>query len=86
MPEGVRWSTPGGGPTLWLEIPRAVDLAKLSERLAAKKVLINATVNNCFFGEPHLHGTRISFAYLPVPAMRQALDLLSQEIRRQLHG
>ncbi|MGH8255483.1 MAG: PLP-dependent aminotransferase family protein [Steroidobacteraceae bacterium] len=84
MPDGVRWSTPGGGPILWLEVPRAVDLEKLAGRLAARKVLISRPLNACFFGKPHLHGTRIGFAYLPVAAMQQALDILSDEIRRQL--
>src|SRR6188508_2624434 len=36
MPDGVRWTHPGGGPTLWLEIPRSVDLADLEAHLARR--------------------------------------------------
>ncbi len=84
MPEGVRWTTPGGGPTLWLELPRCIKLTRLGERLLAKKVVLGATPSTWFFGEPHLHGTRLGYAFLPVPALQRGLDLLAREIRRAL--
>jgi DNA-binding transcriptional MocR family regulator len=84
MPEGVRWTSPGGGPTLWLEIPRRVHLGRLSGRLAEKGVSLAASLPAWFFGEPHLHGTRLGYAWLSVAAMHRGLELLAQEIRRQL--
>ncbi len=84
MPEGVRWTTPGGGPTLWLELPRRVNLVKLGERLAAKGVLLPVRLQDWFFGEPHLHGTRVGYAYLPTRTMHRSLEILGRELRRGL--
>jgi DNA-binding transcriptional MocR family regulator len=81
MPEGVRWTTPGGGPTLWLELPRSVDLEKLRERCALRKVLIESTRNH-FAGAPNLHGFRVSFAFSPVATLRRGLEILAEEITR----
>jgi DNA-binding transcriptional MocR family regulator len=50
MPEGVRWTTPGGGPTLWLEVPRRVSLERLGARLGERGVAIESTTN-AFEGE-----------------------------------
>ena len=44
-PEGVRWTTPGGGPTLWLELPAAIDLAELAAALAARRVYVDQAGN-----------------------------------------
>jgi len=36
MPEPVRWTTPGGGPTLWVDFPRTVNIQALSRSLVAR--------------------------------------------------
>jgi GntR family transcriptional regulator/MocR family aminotransferase len=79
MPEGVRWSTPGGGPTLWLEMPRSVDLALLRERLAERGVSVeDATAH--FHGTPHLHGFRVGYAFLPEELLRRALERVGEAV------
>ena len=83
MPEQVRWTTPGGGPVLWLEIPRKVNLESLQERLKEQGILVQPT-KNAFFGEPHSHGFKIGYAFLSQPEMEEALEKTSKEIKRQL--
>ncbi len=39
MPDGVRWTRPGGGPTLWLELPRAIDLPTLESYQSMNRVV-----------------------------------------------
>jgi 2-aminoadipate transaminase len=79
MPDGVRWTHPGGGPTLWLEIPRAVPYAELEARLAARGVHVSNT-SAAFVGEPHLHGFRLAYAYLPEDVMRNALEIVADTL------
>ena len=79
MPDGVRWTRPGGGPTLWLDLPRTVDLRALSARLAADGVLVSST-SAAFLGPPHLHGFRISYAYLDEPTLRAALGKVARAL------
>jgi DNA-binding transcriptional MocR family regulator len=83
MPDEARWTTPGGGPTLWLELPRTVDLAALGAALARRGVHIETT-RYAFAGEPHLHGFRVSYAYLPPPVLEKALRVLADELGRAL--
>ena len=85
MPEEVRWTTPGGGSILWLEFPKSVDLNLLEERLAEKNMVIQQSTQ-AFFGEPHLHGIKLGYAFLDRSEMELALEALSQEIKRQVHG
>jgi len=81
MPDGVRWTRPGGGPTLWLELPREVDLVALEAHLARRSVLIsNASAS--FVGPAHLHGFRIAYAYLSETEMRGALTILADALKR----
>ena len=79
MPEGVRWSTPGGGPTLWLEVPRSIDLQALRERLAKKNVAIE-DADAHFHGSPHLHGFRIGYAFLAEERLRQGLERVAEAL------
>jgi 2-aminoadipate transaminase len=80
MPDGVRWTRPGGGPTLWLEVPRAIDLAALEAHLARRGVLAS-NQSAAFLGEPHLHGFRIAYAFLGEEQLRAALTILGDALR-----
>lgn len=83
MPAGVRWTTPGGGPTLWLELPRVVPLPLLAERLAARGVYVELPGLG-FLGRPHLHGFAIGYAYNAPERLQQGLVALGQELRTWL--
>ncbi|MDX2091340.1 MAG: PLP-dependent aminotransferase family protein [Kofleriaceae bacterium] len=79
MPDGVRWTHPGGGPTLWLEVPRSIDLPALEAHLARRGVIVSNT-SAAFLGDPHLHGFRIAYAYLSELEMRSALTILADAL------
>lgn len=82
MPEGVRWTTPGGGPTLWLDVPRSVDLAALAQRLAARDVLIEDAASQFHGSEAAgLHGFRVSYAFSKPDALATGLAILAEELR-----
>ena len=80
MPDGVRWTTPGGGPTLWLEIPRTIDLPTLEAHLARRNVVIS-NKSAAFLCDPHLHGFRVAYAWLAEHEMRSALTILADALR-----
>ncbi|HSN30458.1 MAG TPA: PLP-dependent aminotransferase family protein [Kofleriaceae bacterium] len=87
MPDGVRWTRPGGGPTLWLDLPRAIDLAALEAHLARRGVVItNAAAAFIGPGEAHLHGFRIAYAYLEPEVMRRALTIVADAVRAMLRA
>ncbi|HET7503225.1 MAG TPA: PLP-dependent aminotransferase family protein [Kofleriaceae bacterium] len=85
MPDGVRWTRPGGGPTLWLELPRSIDYATIEAYLARRGVYVS-NASAAYVGPPHLHGFRISYAYLPEATMRAALTILADGIRTLATG
>jgi 2-aminoadipate transaminase len=80
MPDGVRWTRPGGGPTLWLELPRSIDMSALETHLARRGVHIS-NASAAFLGDAHLHGFRIAYAYLSEIEMRSALTILGDALR-----
>jgi GntR family transcriptional regulator/MocR family aminotransferase len=81
MPEDVRWTTPGGGPTLWLELPRRIALPRLRDALAARGVFVeDASAAFAAPHAPHLNGFRVSYAYLPEPTLERALAILADEL------
>jgi 2-aminoadipate transaminase len=85
MPDGVRWTTPGGGPTLWLDLPRTIDLVALRAALLGRDVEIESS-DVAFAGAPHLHGFRVSYAYLPEPTLLRAIELLAGELTKLLRA
>ncbi|HET9625276.1 MAG TPA: PLP-dependent aminotransferase family protein [Kofleriaceae bacterium] len=80
MPDGVKWTRPGGGPTLWLELPRTIDYPAIEDQLARRGVQVS-NASAAFVGPPHLHGFRISYAFLPEEKLRTALTILGDTIR-----
>ena len=80
MPDGVRWTHPGGGPTLWLDVPRTIDLVALEAHLARRGIQISNT-SAAYVGAPHLHGFRIAYAYLDEDTMRRALTIVADALR-----
>ena len=85
MPDGVRWTRPGGGPTLWLDLPRRVDLPALLAHLARRGVHAS-NASAAFVGPVHLHGFRIAYAYLPEAQLRSALTILADALRDMLRA
>jgi GntR family transcriptional regulator/MocR family aminotransferase len=79
MPPGVRFSTPGGGPTLWLDLPRSIGVPELSERMASRGVFLERAEGH-FYGEPHLNGFRVGFAFLSVERLQIGLRALAEEL------
>jgi DNA-binding transcriptional MocR family regulator len=85
MPDGVKWTTPGGGPSLWLEIPERVDREELRVRLEAKHVTVRLS-NEAFFDRPHLNGFRIGYAWLPLEEMQRGLEIVADELKKALYA
>jgi 2-aminoadipate transaminase len=83
MPEGVRWTKPAGGPTLWLDVPRRVDLRAVQSALAERGVQIENS-EAAFAGEAHLNGFRVGYAYQSTAKLRGALELVAEELKRAL--
>ena len=79
----MKWTSPGGGPILWLEVPEGIDLEDISVRLESKEVMINLS-HEAFFGKPHLNGFRIGYAFLPTERMQQGVEILADELKKAL--
>lgn len=83
MPDLVRWSKPGGGPLIWMSLPANINLALL--RAEALKVgVVLADADDRFFGEPHLHGFPIGYAFNPLEKTLEALAKLSTLLEQMI--
>ncbi len=82
MPEGVRWTMPGGGPVLWLELPPEVSVEALRSRCLKEGVLIDSSAP-AFTGPPHLNGFRLGYAQPKAEALERGIEILGREIDRE---
>jgi DNA-binding transcriptional MocR family regulator len=83
LPPPVRWTQPGGGPILWLELPRRVSIPRLIGELGDRKILVHPQ-DAAFAGAPHLHGFMIGYAFPDRAEMTAAIEILSELVRAQL--
>ena len=83
MPEGVKWSTPGGGPVLWLQFPEQVDVKRLARQVGERGVHV-ALASDAFFGEPHLRGIRLGYAFPSQADLATGISIVADEVRRQM--
>lgn len=83
MPDGVRWTSPGGGPELWLEMPPSVPLVSVISSLMEKGIFIQHNPE-AFFGKPHLHGFRIGYASISTSHLQQGIEILAAELKKHL--
>lgn len=81
MPDGARWTEPAGGPTLFLEVPRRVDLASLRARLAARGVFVEDPAPAEHGDGPRLHGFRVSYAFCKPEPLARALEIVAAALR-----
>jgi hypothetical protein len=65
---------------LWLDLPRSTPAAELCERLARRGVHIEHTGGH-FYGEPHLNGFRVGFAFLGSERLQLGLRAIAEELR-----
>ena len=80
---GNKWTSPGGGLILSIEIPQTVSLKKLSAALQIRNVRIMIS-NPGFMGSPHLHGLSVCPSSLKPETMRQRLEILGEALRKRL--
>jgi GntR family transcriptional regulator/MocR family aminotransferase len=83
MPEPVRWTSSGGGPMLWIEIPQHINIEELSENLAERGVFILISTP-AFSDPPHLHDFRLCHAAIKSEAMQRGIEILADDINRLL--
>ena len=81
LPE-MRYWTPKGGLSMWLQLPAEIDEAQLFVQ-ARKRGLVVAR-GEPFFARPQPRGfLRLSFASVSRPKFRQAANILAELLKEQ---
>jgi DNA-binding transcriptional MocR family regulator len=75
-----RWTLPGGGPLIWLDVPKSVCLQALHDRMHLRGFSIDVKVQR-MLGKAKLHGLPIGFADPKPEILEQGLCELASEIR-----
>jgi DNA-binding transcriptional MocR family regulator len=83
MPDGVQWTTPGGGPLLWVQLPSQVDVTSLQRRLKPQRISISSS-SSSFFGPPHLHGFKLGYAFPTPKELGDSIPKLARAIRAEM--
>ena len=89
MPSGTRWTTPGGGMCVWVELPLGFDASELLIHLRERGVLF-APGRYFFQQNPQLNTLRLSFTSIDEKRIARGVtmfaDLLRHEMRKRQRG
>ncbi|WP_376717953.1 MocR-like pyridoxine biosynthesis transcription factor PdxR [Paenibacillus forsythiae] len=84
-PQGVKWTLPGGGLNLWLELPQSADIGELYRR-ALRQGISFLPGNVCHIGEPSSSHIRLCYAQMEEEQMRRGLLFLIPLLREAITG
>jgi 2-aminoadipate transaminase len=80
MPDGVRWTRPGGGFFIWLILPESLRAADIVERARQVKLLIPG--GDPFFAEaPTGSCLRLAFSYVTPDKIQEGIAALAQVLK-----
>ena len=80
MPEGVRWSRPGGGFFVWVRLPQGLLTREVLARAKARNVVF--TPGEAFFAEGGGEGEfRLPFSFVPPSKMEEGCAVLGEAVR-----
>ncbi len=83
MPKGVRFSRPGGGLFLWVELPAHLDARELLRRCLELDVVF--VPGGAFFPKGNKENTlRLSYSNMPVARIEEGVRRLSQAVKEML--
>ena len=83
LPEGTKFTRPGGGMFVWLEMPECVDSHKLLER--SLKSCVAVVPGSSFFPKEPKHNTaRLNFSNLPPETVRHGVNVFCQCLKEEI--
>ncbi len=80
MPAAARFTRPGGGYFIWLQLPRSLQVADLAERAREQNVYFAPGTG--FFVDPAdgEHHLRLSYSFVPLDELRAGIEILGDLI------
>lgn len=83
MPDGVRWSEPEGGLSLWIELPAQADARRVAIAAARDGVLV--TPGDAFHPRGRtVPGFRMALSRAPLDCLAPGIDVLARHVRAEL--
>lgn len=83
MPEGVTWSTPGGGMFLWVRLPEQVDAKAIFPQAIENKVAY--VIGKAFHCDGTGHNSlRLNYSFPSVEQIREGIRRLAMVIKQAL--
>lgn len=83
MPDGVKWTEPGGGLFLFVTLPPAMDAARLLEKAIRRNVAF--VCGSVFYCNNEGHNTmRLNFSYADEKDTLEGIRRLADVIREEM--